>query len=85
MAADFESKAAALQADLAQARIDRDNELRLRRSEWEAKLAEEQAKSASLQVQVDDLMKKFKELDGETNEKYKGQITRLENENADYR
>lgn len=85
MAADFESRAAALQADLAQMRIDRDNELRLRRSEWEAKLAEEQAKTASLQAQVDDWVKRYKELDHDTNEKYKSQITRLESENSDYR
>lgn len=85
MGVDFEARSTKLKADLNQVRIDRDNELRARRAEWEAKFAEKDEEIAALHATVDDLMKKYADLDRETNEKYQTQITRLENENNDYR
>lgn len=85
MAAEFESKTASLQADVRKMRIDHDNELRFRTSEWDKKLEEEKQKTTELQAKFDELLGKYSSLEDKKNQEYAERIDRLKDENNSYK
>lgn len=85
LSAEFESKTAALQADVNKMRIDHDNEIRLRRGEFDKAIAAEKDKTADTQRQLDELLNKYAALDAEKNAEYADRIKRLKDESDSYK
>lgn len=85
MAAEFESKTAALQAEVRQMRIDHDNELRLRMAEYDDKVKGEQNKTEDIQKRFDELLNKYSSLEEAKNKEYADRIQRLKDENDSFK
>lgn len=85
LSAEFEGNTTKLQAEVNKMRIDHENEIRLRTSEYDKAIKAEKEKTADVQRQLDELLNKYAELENEKKAEYSDRITQLQRQNESIR
>lgn len=85
LSAEFEGNTTKLQAEVNKMRIDHENEIRLRTSEYDKAIKAEKEKTADVQRQLDELLNKYAELENEKKAEYSDRIAQLQRQNESIR
>lgn len=81
LSAEFEGNTTKLQAEVNKMRIDHENEIRLRASEYDKAIKAEKEKTVDVQRQLDELLGKYADLESATKAEYSDRITQLQRQN----